>query len=274
MASRYSIFSLLKESFRGHRGWAPAWRDPEPKARLRLHRHRWWRPRTGHGLLPGEEPRCPQRRRARERLHRRRQRRPQHDHRPVELPDAGQHPLLRAFAQAVGRPRAGPQLQRDDQPARRAEPVPQRFAARRLRSPRQLDAPARRRRRNAESRAGAQAAAAGRLRQRALPDHGRPDAATRRHGASRRRRLGFRACRRQPRRRHHPELRSDRHPPGRQRRHGRRDHARLHCQPPHRHGLRRQHEPRGARWPACACRSRATCCRRSSRKASSRSCRA
>lgn len=31
MASRYSIFSLLKESFRGHRGWAPAWRDPEPK---------------------------------------------------------------------------------------------------------------------------------------------------------------------------------------------------------------------------------------------------
>ncbi|MGB7737505.1 MAG: sarcosine oxidase subunit beta family protein [Steroidobacteraceae bacterium] len=31
MANRYSIFSLLKESFRGHRGWAPAWRDPEPK---------------------------------------------------------------------------------------------------------------------------------------------------------------------------------------------------------------------------------------------------
>ena len=31
MASRYSIFSLLRESFRGHRGWQPAWRDPEPK---------------------------------------------------------------------------------------------------------------------------------------------------------------------------------------------------------------------------------------------------
>ena len=31
MASRYSIFSLLKESLRGHRGWAPAWRDPEPR---------------------------------------------------------------------------------------------------------------------------------------------------------------------------------------------------------------------------------------------------
>ena len=31
MSSRYSIFSLLRESLRGHRGWAPAWRDPEPK---------------------------------------------------------------------------------------------------------------------------------------------------------------------------------------------------------------------------------------------------
>ena len=31
MASRYSIFSLLRESFRGHRGWTPAWRDPEPR---------------------------------------------------------------------------------------------------------------------------------------------------------------------------------------------------------------------------------------------------
>ena len=31
MASRYSIFSLLRESIRGHRGWTPAWRDPEPK---------------------------------------------------------------------------------------------------------------------------------------------------------------------------------------------------------------------------------------------------
>lgn len=29
---RYSIFSLLKETLRGHRGWTPAWRDPAPKA--------------------------------------------------------------------------------------------------------------------------------------------------------------------------------------------------------------------------------------------------
>ena len=40
------------------------------------------------------------------------------------------------------------------------------------------------------------------------------------------------------------------------------------------HGLRRQHAAAWHRWLACACRSRATCCRHSSRKASSRSCRA
>ncbi len=29
---RYSAFSLLAQAFRGHTGWTPAWRDPEPKA--------------------------------------------------------------------------------------------------------------------------------------------------------------------------------------------------------------------------------------------------
>src|SRR6187551_3490101 len=29
---KYSIFSLLKEAFRGHTGWTPAWRKAEPKA--------------------------------------------------------------------------------------------------------------------------------------------------------------------------------------------------------------------------------------------------
>ena len=29
---RYSAFSLLAQAFRGHKGWTPAWRDPEPKA--------------------------------------------------------------------------------------------------------------------------------------------------------------------------------------------------------------------------------------------------
>jgi heterotetrameric sarcosine oxidase beta subunit len=28
---RYSIFSLLRESLRGHIGWQPAWREPEPR---------------------------------------------------------------------------------------------------------------------------------------------------------------------------------------------------------------------------------------------------
>ena len=29
---RYNVFSLLKNSFSGHRNWQPAWRDPEPKS--------------------------------------------------------------------------------------------------------------------------------------------------------------------------------------------------------------------------------------------------
>ena len=29
---KYSVFSLLREAFRGHTGWTPAWRKAEPKA--------------------------------------------------------------------------------------------------------------------------------------------------------------------------------------------------------------------------------------------------
>src|SRR6478752_6184127 len=29
---KYSVFSLLREAFRGHSGWTPAWRKAEPKA--------------------------------------------------------------------------------------------------------------------------------------------------------------------------------------------------------------------------------------------------
>src|SRR5918999_1485995 len=29
---RYNVFSLIREGFRGHTGWEPAWRFPEPKA--------------------------------------------------------------------------------------------------------------------------------------------------------------------------------------------------------------------------------------------------
>ena len=28
---KYSAFSLVYEALRGHSGWTPAWRDPEPK---------------------------------------------------------------------------------------------------------------------------------------------------------------------------------------------------------------------------------------------------
>ena len=28
---KYSVFSLLKNSFSGHKNWAPAWREPEPR---------------------------------------------------------------------------------------------------------------------------------------------------------------------------------------------------------------------------------------------------
>jgi choline dehydrogenase-like flavoprotein len=28
---KYSAFSLVYEALRGHTGWTPAWRDPEPK---------------------------------------------------------------------------------------------------------------------------------------------------------------------------------------------------------------------------------------------------
>ncbi|GLK75507.1 sarcosine oxidase subunit beta [Methylopila jiangsuensis] len=30
-SQRYSLFSVLRESLRGHTGWKPAWREPEPK---------------------------------------------------------------------------------------------------------------------------------------------------------------------------------------------------------------------------------------------------
>jgi methylglutamate dehydrogenase subunit A len=32
MKTRYSIFSLMRHAFEGHRGWAPTWRDVPPKA--------------------------------------------------------------------------------------------------------------------------------------------------------------------------------------------------------------------------------------------------
>ena len=62
--------------------------------------------------------------------------------------------VLRMVDEAVGGAGAGPQLQRDGQPARRAQPLSLRRAARRLRPARQRHAAARRRRRAARPRAG------------------------------------------------------------------------------------------------------------------------
>ena len=75
-----------------------------------------------------------------------RQCRPQHHHRPLELSACRQHPLLRMVDEALGRARAGHQLQRHGQPARRAQSLPLRRAARRLCAARQRDAAQRRRR--------------------------------------------------------------------------------------------------------------------------------
>ena len=32
MGMQYNIWNLVREGLKGHTGWGPAWRDPEPKA--------------------------------------------------------------------------------------------------------------------------------------------------------------------------------------------------------------------------------------------------
>ena len=81
------------------------------------------RPRAGDRLLSRQGARHHQRRRAGEGLDRRRQCRAQHHDHPLQLSAAGQHPVLRIVDEALGGAGAGPQLQRDGQPARRAEPL-------------------------------------------------------------------------------------------------------------------------------------------------------
>ena len=120
---RYSIFSLARNALGGHKGWPPAWRDAEPREAYDVVIIGG----GGHGLatayylakdhgirnvavlekgwIGGGNVG------------------PQHHHHPLQLPAARQHPVLRMVDEAVGGAGAGPQLQRDGQPARRAQPL-------------------------------------------------------------------------------------------------------------------------------------------------------
>ncbi len=166
------------------------------QASLRRGHRRRRRTRARDRLLPREGARPRQRRGAREGLARRRQHRAQHDDRPLELPPRPQRAFLRVLAQAVGEARAGPQLQRDVQRARRAEPRAFAGGHGRGDAPRQRDAAQWHRRevhvgqRDREMDPEPRLLAGG-----ALPDPGRPPAAARRHGPPRRGGLGLRACR-------------------------------------------------------------------------------
>ena len=111
---------------------------------LRRRHHRRRRARHGDRLLPGEDARHQERRRAREELHRRRRHRPQHDHHPLELPHARGHPLLRALDGAVPRPLAGARHQHDAVDARALHARPHRLVGARAARARR-DQPAARR---------------------------------------------------------------------------------------------------------------------------------
>ena len=183
-AMRYSVFSLARQCAHRQPHLEAGLARARAQARLRRGDRRRRRPRARHRLLSRQGARHHQCRGGGEGLSRLRQCRAQHHHRPLELPAARQHPVLRMVDEAVGGAGAGPQLQRHGQPARRAEPLPLRRAARRLCAARQRHAAARRRCRAARPRAGARAGAVPRFRQCALSDPGRAAAAARRHGAA------------------------------------------------------------------------------------------
>ena len=269
---RYSAFALVRKALRGNRHWAPVWREPEPKPAYDVVIIGG----GGHGLATAYYL-------AKE-----------HGITNVAVLEKGylgsgnvgrnttiirsnyllpgNMPFYEWSHEALGGARAGPQLQRHGQPARRAQPLPLRRAARRLS-------------RGAATPCGCTASmpscstatqvrgdgAVPRLRQRPLPDPRRAAAAraaarcgtTRWPGAMRARAdargvdiiqncevTGFRIEQR-PRHRRRDDARADRRREGRP-------------------GGRRQLLARRRAWPACGCRSRATSCRPSSPRASSR----
>ncbi len=185
-AEAYEIFDLLarpRGSVRPQEMAAHLAR-PGTEAPIRRGDHRRRRARSRHRLPPRRRIRHHQRRGAGEGLDRLRQRRPQHHDHPLQLPAARQYRLLRAVDEAVGDDGARPQLQHHGQPARRAEPLPFRRAARRLCAARQRHAHQRHRRRAARPGRREEAGAVPQFRQCALSDPGRAAAAARRHGAA------------------------------------------------------------------------------------------
>ena len=129
LAERHPLYPALADSngaalMAERTAGAPRLPVAQPRAegllRRRDRRRRW--PRPGHRLLPGQEPRHHQHRRARTRLARRRQHGPEHRDHPVQLPLGRVLGDLRALAEALGGPAGRARVRLLVQPARRDEP--------------------------------------------------------------------------------------------------------------------------------------------------------